>query len=308
MASDRAPTLRPLGVGDVLDELFAVYRRGFRTLIGIAAVVHIPLAILSLGFIPLFVGMPQMYRVSPTTPPDFGPLMTMGIATLVVTVPLLIVGSLLELSATCYATSAIYLGEALTIGAAYRLALGRFWRLFRLSLIYLAVFVGLSILAFLPAVLPPLLCISIPAWIAAGAYLGVSWCLALPALVLEDLPGATRALARSRELVQGAWWRTLVTIVLMSLLVGVLQGLVGGLVGAIGALAGALVAASSGEPPIWIAVLNSLLGSAINVLLAPLFYIGITLMYYDRRVRAEAYDLSILARELGRQHPDAATS
>jgi hypothetical protein len=41
-------------------------------------------------------------------------------------------------------------------------------------------------------------------------------------------------------------------------------------------------------------------------LLAPLMYIGVTLLYYDRRVRAEAYDLTILARELGQQRPDAA--
>ena len=170
---------------------------------------------------------------------------------------------------------------------------------------FLAVVLGLSILAFIPAVFPPLLCISIPAVIVAASYLSVAWCLSLPALVLENLPGAMRALARSRELVRGAWWRTWLTIVVMSILVGVLQGLVGGLVGAIASIVGVLVAAGNGQPPIWITVVNSLVSSALNVLLAPLFYIGVTLLYYDRRVRAEAYDLTILARDLGRQQPDA---
>ena len=308
MASDGVPALRPLGVGDVLDELFAVYRRGFRTLMGIAAIVHIPLAIASLAFVPLAVGMPQMTRFTPGIQPDFGPMMTMGVATLAVTVPLLVVGSILELSATCYATSAIYLGERPTIAGAYRLALGRFWRLFRLSLIYVAVLLGLSILSFVPVIIPPLLCISIPAALVGMTYLLVSWSLALPALVLEDLPGATVALRRSRELVRGAWWRTFMTIAVLSLMLLVLQSLAALLVSAVGGLFGVLAAAGAGGAPIWVAVVNSLLGSAVNVLVAPIFYIGITLLYYDRRVRAEGYDLAILARDLGQQRPDAATT
>jgi hypothetical protein len=308
MASDRAPALRPLGVGDVLDELFALYRRGFRTLVGIAAVVHIPLAIASLALVPFMVGMPQqMARVPPGSTPGFGPIMTMGIATVVVLVPLLVVGSILELSATCYATSAIYLGETPTIGGSYRLAAARFWRLFRLSLIFLAVMLGITVLSFVPAIVPPLLCISIPAAMAATAYLVVSWSLALPALVLEDLPGAVRALERSRELVRGAWWRTLATLLLIGFLLSVLNALAVSLVSAVGGVLGLLVAAGTGEPPIWVAMLNSLLGSAVSILFAPMMYVGVTLLYYDRRVRAEAYDLTVLARELAHQRPDGAT-
>jgi hypothetical protein len=307
MASDRVPSLRPLGVGDLLDELFAVYRRGFRTLIGIAALVHIPIGLVSLGIVPLAVGMPQqMARMQPGDPLDFGPMMTVGIATMAILVPLSIVGFILELSATCYATSAIYLGESPTIGNAYRMALGRFWRLFRLSLIFLVVMLGLGIVSFLPAVIPPLLCISIPAVVVATAYLMVSWSLAPSALVLEDLPGAMRALARSRELVHGAWWHTFAALLVLGLLVSVLQFLAAGLVGTIGGLLGLMAAGGANSPAIWPLVLNSLLSTGVNILLAPLMYIGVTLLYYDRRVRAEAYDLAILARELGQQRPDAA--
>ncbi|HLH23983.1 MAG TPA: hypothetical protein VK066_15780 [Chloroflexota bacterium] len=307
MASDRAPSLRPLGVGDVLDESFAVYRRGFRTLVGIAAIVDIPLAIVSLGFVPLAVGMPRMYNVTSGTMPNFGPMMAPTIATLVVMVPLLTIGSILELSATCYATSVLYLGESPTVGGAYRQALGRFWRLVRLSLVFLGVFLGIGILSFLPVVVPPLLCISFPAAMVATAYLLVTWSLALPALVLEDLPGAIPALGRSRELVQGAWWRTFATLLLLAILLAVLQGLAAGLVSAIGGILGAVAAAGTGGPPIWVTVLNSLLGSVVNILITPIMYVGITVLYYDRRVRAEAYDLTILARDLGQQRPNAAT-
>jgi hypothetical protein len=40
-----------------------------------------------------------------------------------------------------------------------------------------------------------------------------------------------------------------------------------------------------------------------GVLYGPLFYIGVTLLYYDRRIRAEAYDLSVMARELAEPRP-----
>lgn len=306
MAADRAPALRPLGVGDVLDELFAVYRRGFRTLVGIATIVHIPLAIATLGFIPLFAGAPQMYGFTPSRQPDFGPMLAWSLAALAIAMPLFVVGSILELSATCYATSALYLGESPRILAAYRQALGRFWRIFRLGLIFAAVVIGLNVASFVAVVFPPLLCVTMPAAFVALAYLAVAWSLALPALVLEDLPGAIRALGRSRELVRGAWWRTCVTLLLLGVLIGILQLIAGGLVSALFGLVMALLAAGATSPPIWIAILNSLLGSAVNVLFAPLIYIGITLLYYDRRVRVEAYDLTILARDLEQQRNEPA--
>jgi hypothetical protein len=230
------------------------------------------------------------------------------LVTLAITVPLFVIGSILELSATCYATSALYLGESPGILTAYRQSLGRFWPIFRLGLIFAAVVFAVQAAGFIMVVFPPLLCVSIPAAFAALIYLAVSWGLALPALVLEDLPGAVRALGRSRELVRDAWWRTFATLLVLGLLLSVLQLLAGGLVSALAGLLAALIAADATTPPIWLAILNSLLGSLVNVLFAPLIYIGITLLYYDRRVRVEAYDLTLLARELEQQRTDSAGS
>jgi hypothetical protein len=308
MAADRAPSLRPLGIGDVLDELFAVYRRGFKTFLGITALVQVPLAILSL---PLYAASSRFGQRIVVTE-DFmaaaeafgGTIAAIGAVLAIFT----IVGNILMTAATSYATSAIYLGQAPTIGDAYRFALGRFWALFRLGILLGAAFLGLFLLFMLPAFAPillPLMCISFPIAAIVGIYLAVNWSLSTPALVLEEPASAIRALRRSQALVRGAWWRTLLTLFLLSILVGVIQFLASGLVEAVVSGAQLVVAPGADFRPEWLTVLGGLFQSLAGVLYGPLMYIGLTVMYYDRRVRAEAFDLTVLARQLAQQPPDA---
>jgi hypothetical protein len=42
----------------------------------------------------------------------------------------------------------------------------------------------------------------------------------------------------------------------------------------------------------------SLLGNLVDMLIRPPFYVGLTLLYYDRRIRGEGYDLAVQARAL----------
>src|SRR4051812_25760818 len=112
MAADRTPALRPLSVGDVLDELFALYRRHFKTYVGIAALVHVPLALLAL---PLSAGSSdfvQRFGGRVADPSEalaaFGQWM---VPLLLLLIPLFIVGTVLELAATCVVTADFYLGR-----------------------------------------------------------------------------------------------------------------------------------------------------------------------------------------------------
>jgi hypothetical protein len=57
-------------------------------------------------------------------------------------------------------------------------------------------------------------------FVVPGLFLMTIWAVAAPVVVLERL-GATRALARSRELVRGNGWNVFAVIVVMVLLVGV---------------------------------------------------------------------------------------
>lgn len=111
--------------------------------------------------------------------------------------------------------------------------------------------------------------------------------LIVPAVVVERA-GPAGALRRSNELVKGRTGMVLGTLLVVNIIVaiigfvltlpfqaGVLQG---GPVGAIVTTVGSIVSSL---------VSNSLLGAAF------------VLVYFDRRVRAEGYDLSELAAELG---------
>lgn len=114
----------------------------------------------------------------------------------------------------------------------------------------------------------------------------------VPALMLEEV-GPINALRRSNTLVKGRTGFVLGTMVVVyiisaivqlviavpfQLLGGVFEGVLGAAAGAITLTAGNIVSSILG---------NTLLGAAI------------VLIYFDRRVRAEGYDLTELADELG---------
>jgi hypothetical protein len=306
MGAREAPLLRPLGVGDLLDELFALYRRGFKPLIGIAAVVHVPLALVTLPLIPAYAGW--MGRFSENANAAVAALSELAgglVAVLVVAVIAVAIGSILELAATCYAVSALYLGEPVRIGDAYGRAIGRFWPLFRLMLLLGLVFLSLGIVSMVAVFAPALLCLSLPAAFALGTYLLVYWSLAVPALALEEDLGAAGALSRSYSLVKGAWWRTFAALVVLWFLLFVLQMVASLLVTAVVGGLQAVLAPAASVQPVWLLVLNSLLSSAINLLFGPFPWIGLTLLYYDRRVRTEGFDLLVQARAL--PQPDVPT-
>ena len=61
----------------------------------------------------------------------------------------------------------------------------------------------------------------------------------------------------------------------------------------------AVAAPGATTQPTWIAMVASVLNNLESVLLSPLYYIGLALLYFDRRVRAEGYDLTLRARALG---------
>jgi hypothetical protein len=215
----------------------------------------------------------------------------------------------LELAAVVSATSGLCLGQPLTVGESYRLALGRFWAIIRISLLLLGLVAALIMIWMVPAFLSPaLICVTTPLVGGVAVYLVVRWSVAIPALVIERL-GAVAALGRSRALVRGAWWRTCLTLVLLAILLAVLWVMGYALVSAlVGTLQAVLAPGVRGQTD-WAAVVESLLNSAVGLAFGPLFHIGLTLMYYDRRVRVEAYDISLLAQNMLRQQgPEPAPS
>jgi hypothetical protein len=130
-----------------------------------------------------------------------------------------------------------------------------------------------------------LLLLIVPGLIAAA------WTFAMPVIVMVEGRSASESFERSRALARGNVPRILVALVLAYALffggafgIGILIGM-GGLVVPIG---------PAGE---------TLLMSAVLVLLYPFPSVVTTLLYYDLRIRKEAFDVQMMAAELGGEVP-----
>ena len=101
------------------------------------------------------------------------------------------------------------------------------------------------------------------------------WAFALQAALLEGL-GPIDALSRSSALVRGNWWRVLGILIVLFLILLIIRN------------ASFYLAVKA---PVIAAIIVSIL--AVHILA-----IGMTLLYYDLRVRKEGYNLDSLATEL----------
>ncbi len=297
MTAASAPHLRPLGLGELLDQAIRLYRRNFLKFIGIIAVVQIPLALLqmlaSLLIFSGFVTQPQNFPAAPADDPFeiLGPGYFAGIGlSLVLGLLSFILIQGVASAATARAVADSYLGESGSLLEAYR-RVGRHWlsilgALLLILLLYVAFFVwwvvpcigwvtGFGILIFFSAVIVPLIA---------------------PVIVLERqraLPAVRRAwnLARRRF-----WWTLgfvfvlylfslLITAGPTTLLTVLMQALLGN-------------PASSDSPAALFTlqtVMQSLVSLVTSLIYLPLQVTCITLMYFDLRVRTEGFDLALLA-------------
>jgi hypothetical protein len=260
--------LRPLEIGDLLDETFRMYRRHFFLFAGISVILSIPLAA-SAGFSFFTVFSVFAQQAASNQAPDLGPTL----ASLSVVVVLTIVLYPLLYGAITYAACESALGRPVTFWGALRAAFRRYLHIIG----YFLLILGMSVL----------FCV-FPLWI----WIGVRWIVWMPVMFVEDL-GLGAALGRSWRLVEGRWWRTFLILFLMYILVEV----VGTALQAFLYLAQLLLQA----------VLTSYLSLAIyeaagilvSALVAPILQIAIVLIYFDLRVRREGLDLFQLAQRVG---------
>lgn len=175
--------LRPLNYGDLLDEVFDLYRRHFLVFAGIAGLLHIPLQ--------LAVSLAQS---------SFTAQVLMVLAVLV-TIPVQFV----VLAATTQAVSQAYLGNPITILGAYQAIRGR-----------TMAFVGTMVVVTLIIVAGFLACL-IP-----GVYFAFWYVFVSEVFIIEGLAGGA-ARKRSRELFRGNENRVVILGILTLLLSWVAQ-------------------------------------------------------------------------------------
>jgi hypothetical protein len=264
--------LRPLEIGDLLDETFRMYRRHFLLFAGISVILAIPsAAVTGLVLASLTQALQQTSGIT-----DLGFLGPM-LATLSagVIVNLLILP--FTMGAVMYAACESALGRPVTAGGVFMGVLRRYFPL----LGYWLLFTVSGWLALVLCVAP----------IVLWTWVFVSWIVVTPAMFVENI-GLGTAFGRSWRLVEGRWWRTFLILFLML----VIWYLIGVGLGAFLQLAQYLLALFISP---FIATAISLATSQlISALVNPVLQIAIVLVYFDLRVRKEALDLFQMAHQL----------
>lgn len=265
--------LRPMGIGDILDVTFRLYRDHFTTFLLIGLVVYVPYSLV-MGPVQALSG-PSMAEMQAAVHrqggqvAERGPGMPAGTVRPLVVLPAAIGASLFVLVALplCSAAyiqsiSAAYLGRSLGAWESYQRAAPRL-----LPLLVTQFFVGLLVgIGYLLCLVP-------------GIILSFWFLLVSPIVVLEEEWGPT-ALRRSRELMRGNIGKAFTLALVVTLLTVVFTWIMG--------LAVRMV---PWPFPMAVPVIHSFL----QVFIVPLQTAPFLLLYYDLRIRKEAFDLEQLA-------------
>lgn len=289
-------TLRPMTLGQVLDTTFSLYKRNFWLFAGITALPF--LLVLLFQVIAAAVDSPSG-RASQSTA-----ISTNLIGGVVAGAAIGVIFYLVILgytqAATIFAVSDLYLARSATVRGSF----GKVGpKILRIMLIFfigiiagiLAIFVVSLVVGILVAIFrspllifPALIVVAVPALI-----LFCRLALWIPSAMLENV-GAVSSFQRSMHLTQGYASQ----IFLIYLLVGALT-YAAILIFQLPFFAIAAKAAAAHQAlPFGIAVLQHLGGFVSNVLVGPIGTIAISLMYYNLRVRKEAFDIQHLMNSL----------
>ncbi|HKW72713.1 MAG TPA: hypothetical protein VJQ08_07795 [Candidatus Dormibacteraeota bacterium] len=267
--------LRPLEVGDLLDETFRMYRRHFGLFAGISVILAVP----SAALVGLLLGWFSLLLQSSSTTSANVPVGAGATAFFVVIVAAALVVNLLILpfshAAVTYAACESALGRPVTPGAVFQGVLRRYFPLLGYFLLFN---VYAAYLAILLCLVPFIL------WLWGF----VLWIAVAPAMFIENI-GLGAAIGRSRQLLQGRWWRTF----LILFLIGVIYEVVALALGAFLQLGQALLAIF--VSPFIAATISAASGVLVQALIAPIVQIVVVLIYFDLRVRQEALDLFQIA-------------
>ncbi|HLL16819.1 MAG TPA: hypothetical protein VK388_17300 [Pyrinomonadaceae bacterium] len=307
-------SLSPLGAGDLIDRTIRLYRRHFLTLIRTAAP---PVVGSAVGSVLWTVSM----HAIPAT--GSGGLLVLYIGMAVVGWLLLMTGSFFFLLVMGGASRNLVMhllwGEPVAVRTIYRSVRARFWGLVG-ALFLIGIFgwvVGIIILVvwlitvmlvvggvmaigggvmWVGGILGGLLFIIVTAGALFLFFSIVGRAAYVPQVMLVEGRGVFDAIGRSMTLARGnvrrltamflfttfATYSALMLFIIPLGWYGYLQGI-------------NPFALSEAEWPIWYAIGYQVLTQASSILLAPVWMLGLSLLYVDERVRHEGYDIELMA-------------
>jgi hypothetical protein len=325
----------PLSIGDLLDRVFRFLRARFGILVLTAGIVLVPIGLVSAlltgqfmtGYLELIQFSTSTTEISDSQLMDlFGDVAGFMGGILVVTALTTIGTSVISL-ATTYHVERFLHGTPSTLGEGMQAAFRRFLAMLGMQLAQAVVIGAATLLVMLllgivffgaifvfgmigavavesgtsdttNVILMILLVVGVViAYVvflvlalAPAAYLAARWVAAAPAIILENL-GPIAALKRSWGLTKGHIWRCIGYVVLLTLFSSLVIGL---------PLSTAQQFAMMFMPSRFalIAILGTVAGYLASILYQPIYASGVAMLYYDLRVRGEAYDVALRVAEL----------
>jgi hypothetical protein len=299
--------LRPMNTGEILDRIFSLYRNNFILFAGIASLAAIVLVALTGALIALGLSVsnpnPQM------DPREL--FAKVGIFFGAIALFYLFIGSFAT-GATIYAVSKVHLGQSVTIREAYGRVFPRLGRIVLILILIFLIMIAILVLSYLVALALGLLLglfmtgsagsggrmvAAIVTGVVAGlAIVGgyvlmirawLKYSLSIPACLLENT-GPVQSLKRSSFLAKGSLWRIFLIYLLMAVVNAALSVALQ-LPGNIFIRTAPLVAVA------W-QLIATFFSFSVSY---PISTIAISLIYYDQRIKKEAFDLQIMMDALG---------
>ena len=297
------PKLHAMGFGELLDTAFSLYRSHFRAFVAIASCFCIVMFL-------IFSGVCFDNAV--------GRDANVGIWILIIGV--FLAGFIFVVSGLIFAGAEAYLGRHIKIGAVLKQARHRFLRCFGGSLLLglLAVlflfFSGVLLVAILTAslgntvdIIGPLSTLLLAAVVVA--WFVTYWCFFVAAVLVEgEVIG--NAFRRSHELISGAWWRivgTMFAILFLHLAVSIIMRIAIGSLLNLTRFMGVMEFLRTTQ---WTTLLQLLINKpeasfsymlmflinlGLDIFTMPIWVIGVTLLYFNQRIRKEGFDIEVMA-------------
>ena len=309
--------LVPLGAGDLIDRAVRLYRRHLFTLMRIATP---PVIVSAIGWVMWTIGTRQLFSTPDTT------TLLLYILLLFVAVGLVAGGHIFSLivmgGASRNLVTHLLWGEPVLARTTYAAVRSRFWSLLGATLIvvvwlfmamsaasaagYFIVIFLVIFVAFLAQVAPVwlsvivgsvggLLALTVSLWLfffMAGKVAYVPQVLLVEGKRVFDSVSRSFSLAKGnvRRLMAMTFFITFATYSALMILVFPL-----GIFAWVNGIT--LSPFTAAEWPVWYAIAYSVIEPISSILLAPVWMLGMSLLYVDERVRHEGYDIELMASQ-----------
>lgn len=286
--------LRPLSLGEILDRSFAIYRRHFWLFVGIGALSGGVQLVASAIQLLVYHGV-QARAGATVTVPIFQRQIGGSISGL-----LFFLAAAVTQAATVWALSQVYLGRQATIGDSVRAVIGKWLRFVGIALWQAWSFMWLLLVAVIPGavLLMPkpwgipwlggtLIFVGVTGGVVYGAIAFLRNSLGVQAAVVEQLK-VRPAMRRSKILAAGAKGRIFVVFLIawcLYMVAGMLEAPLAFFVG---------MGAVRGQEHVLAQVAMLLVNFVAHAAVSPVAMIGLSLVYFDQRVRQEALDLMLM--------------